>query len=146
MPRLHETAYPRLKTALTEEELFEIYTPTAEEVSFAAEQTRSATARLGLLVLLKTCQRLGYFVPLAIVPRRIIAHIAVSAGVATMPEGLDTYDASHSRTRHLSLLRTRLGITAYGSAARRTMVLAAREAAQPTHHLAAIITLIPATL
>src|SRR5262245_61741576 len=146
MPRLHETAYPRLKTALAEEELFEIYTPTAEEVSFAAEQTRSATARLGLLVLLKTCQRLGYFVPLAIVPRRIIAHIAVSAGVATMPEGLDTYDASHSRIRHLRLVRIRLGLTAYGAAARRTMVLGAREAAQTKEDLADIINVMLETL
>lgn len=50
MPRLHETAYPRLKTTVTEEELHEIYAPTAEEQAFAAEQTRSPTARMGLLV------------------------------------------------------------------------------------------------
>jgi hypothetical protein len=146
MPRLHETAYPRFKTVVTKEELLEIYTPTAEEVAFAAEQTRSATARLGLLVLLKTCQRLGYFVPLSSVPRHIIAHITVSAGVATTPEKLDTYDTSHSRSRHLSLVRTRLGIMAYGPAARRTMVLAAREAAQTKEDLADIMNVMLETL
>src|SRR5215510_12679983 len=115
MPHLHETAYPRLKSAVTEEELHEIYTPTTEEVAFAIDQTRSAPARVGLLVLLKTFQRLGYVVSLATVPRRIVAHIITCAGLPAIPEGLDTYDTSHSRSRHLHLIRTRLGIAAYGS-------------------------------
>src|SRR5215468_387806 len=105
MPRLHETAYPRLKTAVTEEELHEIYTPTAEELAFATDQTKSAPARVGLLVLLKTFQRLGYFVTLSEVPRRIVAHITTCAGLPAIPEGLDTYDTSHSRSRHLHLIR-----------------------------------------
>ena len=54
MPRLHETAYPRLKSAITDSELQECYSPTAEELTFAETQTRSATAKVGLLVLLKT--------------------------------------------------------------------------------------------
>jgi len=67
MPRIHETAYPRLKSAVTEAELQEIYAPTAEEIAFAEAHTRSETARVSLLVLLKTFQRLGYFVTLAAV-------------------------------------------------------------------------------
>jgi hypothetical protein len=59
MPRLYETAYPRFKTAVTEHELQEIYAPSPEELAFAEEQTRSATAKVGRLVLLKTFQRLG---------------------------------------------------------------------------------------
>lgn len=72
------------------------------------EQTRSATAKVGLLVLLKTFQRLGYFVTILEIPRRIAAHITLCAGLSAVPEGLETYDASHSRSRHLSLVRTRL--------------------------------------
>src|SRR5262245_18382621 len=49
MPRLHETAYPRLKTAVTEEELHGIYTRKAEEEAFATDQTRSAPTQVGLL-------------------------------------------------------------------------------------------------
>jgi len=139
MPRLHETAYPRLKTAVTESELQEIYSPTAEELVFAEEQTRSETAKVGLLVLLKTFQRLGYFVPLATVPHRIVAHLTVCAGSATVPEGRETYDTSHTRSRHLGLVRTRLGITAYGPVARRTMFTAALEAARTKDDLADLI-------
>jgi len=73
---------------VTEGELYEILTPTSEGLAFAAEQTRSPTVRMGLLVSLKTFQRLGYFVSLATVPRRIVAHITVSAGLATIPEGV----------------------------------------------------------
>src|SRR4029077_16210060 len=127
MPRLHETAYPRLKTAVTESELQEIYSPTAEELVFAEEQTRSETAKVGLLVLLKTFQRLGYFVPLATVPHRIVAHLTVCAGSATVPEGREPYAPSHTRSRHRGLVRPRLGITAYGPVARRTMFTAALE-------------------
>ena len=44
MPRIHETAYPRLKSAVTEAELQEIYAPTAEEIAFA-EAIRVARPR-----------------------------------------------------------------------------------------------------
>jgi Domain of unknown function (DUF4158) len=109
MPRLHKTAYPRLKSAVTEVELQEIYTPTAEEIAFVEAQTRSETAKVGLLVLLKTFQRLGYFVTITEVLRRIVAHIAACVGLPTVPEGLETYDTGHSRSRHLGLVRARLG-------------------------------------
>jgi hypothetical protein len=139
MPRIHETTYPRLKSAMTEAELHEIYAPTAEEIAFAEVRTYSESARVGLLVLLKTFQRLGYFVTLAAVPRRISAHITTCAGLSAVPEGLETYDTSHSRSRHLGLVRARLAITAHGPAARRMMFTAAVEAAQTKEDLADII-------
>jgi hypothetical protein len=139
MPRIHETAYPRLKSAVTEAELHEIYAPTAEEMTFAEVRTYTETARVGLLVLLKTFQRLGYFVTLSAVPRQIIAHITACAGLSVIPEGLDTYDTTRSRSRHLGLVRARLAITAYGLAARRMMFTAAVEAAQTKEDLADII-------
>jgi hypothetical protein len=46
MPRIHETAYPRLKSVVTEAELHEIYAPTAEEIAFAEARTYSETARV----------------------------------------------------------------------------------------------------
>src|SRR5262249_18224852 len=146
MPRIHETAYPRLKSAVTEAELQEIYTPTAEEIAFAEAQTRSETTKVGLLVLLKTFQRLGYFVPITAVPRWIIAHLTSCAGLLAIPEGLDTYDTGHSRSRHLGVVRARLAITAYGPAARRLMFTAAVEAAQTKEDLADIINVMLETL
>ena len=88
MPRIHETAYPRLKSVVTEAELHEIHAPTAEEIAFAEARTYSETARVGLLVLLKTFQRLGYFVTLAAVPRQIIAYITACAGLSAIPKGI----------------------------------------------------------
>ena len=38
------------------------YTPGLFELKFAEERTRQAAPRVGLLVLLKTFQQLGYFV------------------------------------------------------------------------------------
>ena len=146
MPRLHETAYPRFKTAVTEKELHVIYSPTPEELAFVEEQTHSATAKVGLLVLFKTFQRLGSFVTLPEVPRRVVAHLTLCAGLSAVPEGLETYDTSHSRSRHLSLIRARLGITAYGPAARRMMFTVAVEAAQAKEDLADIINVMLETL
>lgn len=118
MPHPHETAYPRLKSTVTETELTEIYTPTVEEITFAEAHTQSETAKVGLLLLLKTFQRLGYFLPVVEIPQRIVRHITRSVGLVAVPDGLATYDTSHTRIRHLSLIRTRLQITAYSRAVR----------------------------
>jgi len=124
---------------VTDVGLQEIYSSTTEEVAFAEAHTRSETAKVGLLVLLKTFQRLGYFVTLSAVPPRIIAHLTACAGLSAVPEGLETYDTGHTRSRHLGVVRARLGITAYGPAARRAMFTAAVEAAQTKEDLADIM-------
>jgi TnpA family transposase len=140
MPAVHETAYPRLKSTMTDQELQEVYTPTPEELAFAEHPTRTVTAKVGLLVLLKTFQRLGYFLPLAQVPRRIIAHITACAGMAEIPADLATYDtAIATRYRHMAFIRERLRVTAYGPAARRAMITAAVAAARTKEDLADII-------
>ena len=41
MPSIHDTAYPRLKASVTTRDLAEVYTPTPEERTLAAELTRS---------------------------------------------------------------------------------------------------------
>lgn len=146
MPRIHETAYPRLKSTVTDTELTEIYAPTPEEIRFAESQTHGETAKVGLLVLLKTFQRLGYFVPLAEVPRRIVNHITTCVWLSTIPDGLETYDASHTRSRHLGLIRERLRITAYSHAARHVLFAAGLEAAQTKEDLADIINVMIETL
>jgi len=54
MPGIQDTAYPRLRSQITQRELTKIYTPTAEELALARQGTRGASAQLGFLVLLKT--------------------------------------------------------------------------------------------
>ena len=53
MSSVHETAYPRFKPNLTDQELEEIYTPSLEEQKFVDERAHSLTDKLSLLLLLK---------------------------------------------------------------------------------------------
>jgi Domain of unknown function (DUF4158) len=56
LPTIHDTAYPRLKSSVSEKELNEIYTPTADDFDLAHSLTHSTAMRIGFLVLLKTFQ------------------------------------------------------------------------------------------
>ena len=47
MPTIHDTAYPRLKSSISEKELNEIYTPTADEFDLAHSLTNSTAMRIG---------------------------------------------------------------------------------------------------
>ena len=76
MTAIQDTAYPRLRSSLSIHELARIYTPTSDELAFARRTTRGPVARICFLVLLKTFQRLGYFMPLTDVPSPIVQHIA----------------------------------------------------------------------
>jgi hypothetical protein len=78
-------------------------------MDLADRVVRSATARLGFLVLLKTFQRLGYFVMIRDVPASIVEHIAHDQGFLEKPGGLDEYDASGTRRRHVPIIREYLG-------------------------------------
>jgi hypothetical protein len=100
MPSIHETAYPRLKASVTARDLVEIYTPMPEEIAFAASLTRSETARACVVLLLKTFQRLGYFVYAHDVPAVIVTHITAHLGVVLPPHELHAYDSSGARRRH----------------------------------------------
>jgi Domain of unknown function (DUF4158) len=62
VPSIAETAYPRLKTQISTKELLEVYTPSEHELKLADRHTKGTVAKLGFLVLLKTFQRLGYFI------------------------------------------------------------------------------------
>ena len=60
--------YPRFKRTIAAKELREAFTPGADEVAWAREAIRAPGHLLGLVVLLKCFQRLGYFPKLADVP------------------------------------------------------------------------------
>jgi hypothetical protein len=66
MPTVHETAYPRLKSSISRRELIDHYTPTQAELELASRAAKGEAAKLSFLVLLKTFQRLGYFVALQV--------------------------------------------------------------------------------
>ena len=92
-----ETAYPRLKNQIREKKLTEIYAPTLEELNLDSQHARKGATKLGFLVLLKTFQRLGYFVAPTTIPSAIVKHIAHSAALACPPNVLKSYDTSGTR-------------------------------------------------
>ncbi len=60
MTAIHETAYPRIRSNLSDQELSELYTPTPGDMAFVRRVTHSSVTALGLVLLLKAFQRLGY--------------------------------------------------------------------------------------
>lgn len=105
-----DTAYPRFKSRLTQAELERFYTPTEDEQAFCANAARSATTRLGFVVLLKTFQRLGYFVTSSEVPEAIIEHIAAAIQRSADRTRLLRYDQSEARRTHLAAVRQFLDV------------------------------------
>lgn len=108
MPGVSDTAYPRLKSTPSPKELDDIYTPNLFECSWCEHRTRERVRRVGLLVLLKAFQRLGYFVMLHEVPKPIVLHVAQCAGYNPVPNGLRAYDAGSVRRRTWRLFATML--------------------------------------
>ena len=112
MPSVHETAYPRLKSSITEKELERHYTPNQEELALSLSCANGTTGRLSFLVLLKTFQRLGYFVMLSDVPARLVAHLAKTLKLTKTPD-LNDYDDSGTRRRHVAAIRNFLQVKAF---------------------------------
>lgn len=142
MPSINETAYPRLKSYFTEKELNEIYSPTTEEIAYASKITRSSEYRLFFLILLKTCQRLGYFIPLEKIPPAIIQHIARLLGMYNVEIDFNKYDKSRMKFYHINLVKEFLSIKSYTKEARHILVKAAAEAAKTKDSDADIINVV----
>jgi len=139
MTAIHETAYPRIRSNLSDAELQELYTPTPSDLAFARRVTKSAGMELGLLVLLKTFQRLGYFPRFDELPPRLLTHIAAALETAEPEAQLQRYEARSRRWRHLPLVREYLGITAFSDGGRRVLLSAMLDAARSKDILADII-------
>lgn len=139
MPSIAETAYPRLKNQIRSKELLLIYTPTPQELELSRRHTKGTVAKLGFLVLLKTFQRLGYFILVKNVPTSIIKHIATCAKIPLVPTALDSYDVSGTRWRHLGLIREYLKIQPYGVKARRVIIKSIASAARTKNDLADLV-------
>ena len=128
MASIERTAYPRFKRVVPVRELHEAFTPAVGEIAWARKQTRTPEHLLALVVLLKSCQRLGYFPTLAEVPSPVAEHIR---GVLELkPDVQAGHDSDRTLRRHKSLVRARLGITADPGRAREVAGQAIRAAAQ----------------
>ncbi|MEI8397184.1 MAG: Tn3 family transposase, partial [Rhodospirillaceae bacterium] len=138
MPLIQDTAYPRLKASPSVADLAN-FMPTSAEVVFVHSRTRRPGPRLVLFILLKTFQRLGYFVPLGQIPPPIVEHLAHNTGLAEALEKLSDYDGSTYRIRLMALVRAFLGITDDGHTVRRTAVRISIETARVRNEVADII-------
>jgi TnpA family transposase len=139
VPSVAETAYPRLKSYFTGKELREIYTPTSSDVKLAIHHTRTAATRPCFLILLKTFQRLGYFILLQEVPQAIVKHIGEQMNLSVAPRTLAKYDVSRAKWRHAQAIRESLKIKPYGVEARRLIVSSIAASAITKHDLADLI-------
>jgi TnpA family transposase len=139
VPHIHETAYPRLKNSVSNKELTEFYTPSAEEITLAHQLSQRTELRICFLVLLKTFQRLGYFIPLHSVPRPIAEHIALMYGVHYGAIEWEAYDASGSRARHVAVIRENIGVKPFDTDAREVIATSLRQAAQVREDTADLI-------
>ncbi|WP_136419061.1 Tn3 family transposase [Herbaspirillum sp. ST 5-3] len=143
MTSLHETAYPRFKPELTPRELNEVYRPSNEEMRFARKLGKSAPARLYLLILLKTTQRLGYFAMLADVPPPIVSFLVKFSGTRSVAQrDLLAEERSQSRRRFVEAIRDFLKIAPVTKETDRLILATALEAAQTKQDLADIINVV----
>jgi len=139
MTAIHETAYPRIRSHLSEHELHTLYTPTPDELAFIQRTMKSTVAVFGGVVLLKTCQRLGYFPFFDALPSRLIQHLATTMGLLLPRDTLQQYEQRGFRKWHVPLIRAHLGMRAFGDGGRRCLVGAVLEASRSKDILADII-------
>ena len=98
--QISDTAYPRLKSSFNAGELERWYTPTQDERELCAQYVRGEKNRFGFLLMLKTFQRLGYFITSVDMPDAIIGHIVQTELQAEHRKMLALYDISRTRKLH----------------------------------------------
>lgn len=106
---IERTAYPRFKRLISTRELAEFYTPSVDEAVWARGRTRNQPHHLlALLVMLKSCARLGWFPSLETVPAVVVEHVRECAGI---PVGtVAGLDSTRTAKRYREAVRSRLGL------------------------------------
>ncbi|MFJ6574243.1 Tn3 family transposase [Streptomyces sp. NPDC091292] len=117
MTSIERTAYPRFKRLITAHELHLFFSPTREELEWAAEATDCDEHLLALL--LKSYRRMGCFPALEDVPVMVVDFVrrAVELPESTLP----VYRAERTAKHHRGLVRKRVGVT-YDQARARAIV------------------------
>lgn len=134
-----DTAYPRFKSTISQKDLEQCYTPTAEELAFCRGKSRSKESLLGLAVLLKTFQCLGYFVKFVEIPKQIVAHITSSLKITSPIRSMKKYEKQSTRQKHLNLIREYLKVKPYADNGHSSLADGLRQAATTREDLSDII-------
>ncbi|PCI27632.1 Tn3 family transposase [Candidatus Wolfebacteria bacterium] len=116
MTSISRTAYPRLRSnqVVSPRELSNWYSPTQVEVDFTRHNIRGDNLKLGYLVQLKVCQKLGYFCSIDETPADIINYIQeimfVPGKIITTP----LYGHNSAMYRHRDKIREQLSLKRWG--------------------------------
>ncbi len=130
MASIERTAYPRLRSKLTDQELETDYTLTDDEVAFVRQHAHGDVGRLSMAVTLKTRQRLGYFLALADVPGQIRLHVAKTLGLGDQAELVDGIARPATAHRYREAIREHLGSRPFSHGGREVVIRTVHRAAQ----------------
>ncbi|WP_405779131.1 Tn3 family transposase [Streptomyces sp. NBC_00859] len=117
MTSIERTAYPRFKRLITARELHLFFSPTRDELEWAADRTASDEHLLALLLTLKSYQRMGCFPKAEDIPEAVAEFVrrAVELPESTLP----VYRAAKTMKNHRGLVRQRVGVAYDQARARR---------------------------
>lgn len=115
MPAQIRSDYPRFPDTFTTLDLQRYYTLSATEHQLALANIRGGPPLLAFVVLLKTCQHLGYFPGLAEVPTPIVTHLRgqLKAYFAQAPSPEPLAVSQPTLYIYHRLIRNYLGIQAF---------------------------------
>ncbi|NER31505.1 MAG: Tn3 family transposase [Symploca sp. SIO1C4] len=136
MTVVSRTAYPQFKRYPSPKELHELYTPTSEEFNFVNSRTKSHTGLLGLMVMLKSFQRLGYFTHPELVPHPIIIHLR---SCLELDSKISPIPSLRSIRYYQEAIRTYLDISPYNEKGQKLAASAISQAAEVKDHPADLI-------
>ncbi|KAB2331563.1 DUF4158 domain-containing protein [Cytobacillus depressus] len=123
MPSIQDTNYPRFKSNLSEKDLEEVYTPKIKEIKWAEVKSKGFLQQLALLVLIKTVQKLGFFIRVVDVPEVIVAHIAKKAHLPVpTKEEWKTYSETRTAKRHVRFIRDYLQLRPFNQEAHQILI------------------------
>lgn len=113
MVEIEKTAYPRFSKnkKLSEQTLQTIYTPSVDEISLAETHTKDPYNKLRFLILLKSFQKLGYFVSLDKVPVQIKTYLAKTLLLPEYP--LINYTNQKTFHSHKQIIKNLLMINSF---------------------------------
>lgn len=106
---IERTAYPRFKRLITAHELHLFFSPSRDELEWAADATDCDEHLLALLLMLKSYRRMGCFPALEDVPEMVVDFVrrAVELPESTLP----VYRAERTAKHHRGLVRKQAGVT-----------------------------------
>ncbi|MFD0212096.1 DUF4158 domain-containing protein [Streptomyces hirsutus] len=106
---IERTAYPRFKRLITAHELHLFFSPSRDELEWAADATDCDEHLLALLLILKSYRHMGCFPALEDVPEMVVEFVRRAV---ELPEGtLPVYRAERTAKHHRGLVRKQAGVT-----------------------------------